>query len=299
MRNSASASSGLSSGRRRPSTGLSPSSPGVRRQRIWDNQPSSPLSVDPTWNGFDRTHWDGNGTCISRPGKPEQAHIAAVHGCGYRPGPCGGEGNGHAELVGNNQSLQTAADATLTSAISSRSSVAPAGAAVEVGGGEDVDVIPKASRPVSPSSCDSSNNHDEEDSVNNKSNVSLGSVGHVSLSVSVGSGVTLGRPNSAGVSTARDTSIHPLVIKGDKAVRPRTAGSNRQGRAVYPRSASGESRLDERDRTPSRPGPEKGGCPVMSWTDEALDTGSLLECKTSVSVILPTLEEGSDTRDKR
>lgn len=302
MRNSASASSGLSSGRRRPSTVPSPSSSGLRTQRTWGNRSPSPLLVDPTSNGSDRIRWDGTGTCSrGSPGKPEQALIAAVHGYGYRPGSPAGEGNGHAEPV------RTITDATLTSAVSSHSFFAPSSitttrSAVDVGGGEDVDPIYKSSRFGDPPSGNHDNNKDdEEESFNDKSNVSLGSMDHAGLSAGVGSGAAGKRPTSAGVSTARDTSIHPLALKGDEVVRPRTAGSSSQGRAVHPRPAPGESKLNERGKTPisSQPGPEKRGCTVTSWTDETPDAGSLLECRASVSVVLPTLEEGNDTGDKR
>ena len=212
-------------------------------------------------------------------------------------------------LVGTNQRVQ----AEVTSVISSRSffatsSITTSGAAEDVGG-EGVDPIHEAGRLINPPSAKISvnnnnninnNNNEEEDSYNNKSNVSLGSMEGVGLS-DVGGGVAVNRPNSAGASTARGSSIHPLGLKGDKIVRPRTADSSSQGRAVYPRSASGESRSSERGRTStsSRPGPEKGGSSVTSWTDESPDTGSLLECRPSVSVVLPTLEEGNDTGDKR
>lgn len=313
MRNSASASSQLLSRRRRPSTVPTPSSSGLRRQRSWSSQPPSPLPVDPTWNASDGVGWDDTGTYIRGPrGKPQQAHVGAVHGYGYRPGSPGGEGNEHAELI-RNQAVRTVADATLTSLVSSRtffatSSVVTAGAAEDVGYGEEVDPIHKVSKLVDPLSGHSSNsnhnnnnNGDEEDSYNNKSNVSLGSVDQVGLSVGVGSTAAVKRPCSAGLSTARRASIHPLVLMGDKVIRPQTAGPSSQGRARHPRSASGESRLNERGRAPtsSRPGPEQGACSVTSWTDETPDAGSWLESRTSVSVVLPTLEEGNDTGDKR
>lgn len=305
MRNSASASSGLSSGRRRPSTVPCPSSSGLTRQRAEGNTPSYPLPVDPTWKGSDCVRLDETGIRIrGRLSKPEQ-NIAALQGYGYRPGSSGGEGNRHAGL-GNNQPVQAFADATFTSAVSSSSffatsSITTTGAAGDVGGGEDVGRIHKASRLVGPPSGNRNNGQEEEDSYNNKSNVSLGSMDDVGLSVGSGTGTAVKRPNSAGVSATRDASIHPLVLKGDNVIRPRTAGSSSLGRAVYPRSTSREGRLNEHGRAPtsSRPGPAKGGCSVTSWTGETPDTGSLLECRTSVSVVLPTLEEGNDTGEMR
>lgn len=202
--------------------------------------------------------------------------------------------------------MQTATDGMLVSAVSSSSffavsSAVTTGAAADVDGGEDA-VIHKAGRFVDPPVSNNNNDEEqEEESYHNKSNVSLGSVDHAALSGDVGSDAAVKRPNSAGVPAARNTSIHPLALKGEKVVRPRTAGSSSQGRVVYPRSASGEGKLVERSRASasSRPVPEKGGCSMTGWTDEAPDSLSLLECRASVSVILPTLEEGSDRGDRR
>ena len=238
--------------------------------------------------------WDGTGTASrgSPSRRREEAPLVAVHGHAYILGPSGGEGSGHAEPIRSEPSGHTFADATLTSAVSSPSCFAVGGAANGYGG-DGLDGKNKASMVAAPLSGTTKNNNDEEESHNNKSNVSLGSTDCFGIS-GAGAIAAATRPNSAGLSTARDTSFHPP--EGNKAVRPHTSGPRSQGRARNC-SVSGESECPPNS---IRPLPEKGGYSVTSWpSDGCPDAKSSTECRASVSVVLPMLEEASDAGDKR
>lgn len=238
--------------------------------------------------------WDSTRTSsrASRGSRRKQAPLVAVHGCAYILGPSGGEGGGRAEPVRSEPSGQTFADATLASAVSSPSCFA-VGGAVNVDGGGGLNDEIKTSKLAALLSGNIKNNNDEEDSHNNKSNVSLGSTDHVVL-FGAGAGVAATRPNSAGIPTARDTSFHPP--KGDKAIRPQTSGPSSQGR-VLNGSVSGGNGCPPNS---NRPLPEKGGYSVTSWPSEGGPDGKpLMEGRASVSVVLPMLEEANDAGDKR
>lgn len=323
MRNSDSASGILnrgtmvSSARRRPSTGPSPLSSSLGGSRSWNNKPSYSSVAHPTSDGSDHVRWDGTGTAATVGSlgiELEQGRIDVVRGCGYRIGPTNGEDTGLAELVGKKQSVQTSSNTTLSSNVDSFSvlaapSTATVGTAAKVDS-EDVGGNIKAGRLVGMPSGNSNGNDNEEDedSYNNKSNFSLGSMDHLCLSVRVadaGAATALApaavrkRPNSACVPIARNPSVHQLARKGDKSVRPRSVGSS-SGRNFDPSCVLGKDQPSERGSTPSssRLGPGKGVLAMTSWENEP-DAGSSIECRGSVSVVLPILEGGDDTRDGR
>lgn len=329
MRNSASASSGIlnrgtmvSSARRRPSTGSSPSSSSLGGSRTWNNKTSYSSLAHPTWDGSDPVRWDGGGTATSVGSlgiEPEQGRIDVVRGCGYRIGPTSGEDTGPAELLGKKQPVQTSSKIMLSSNMNSFSlfaapSTATVGAAAQVDS-EDVRGNTKAGRLVDmPSSNSNSNdNEEDEDSYNNKSNLSLGSMDHLlcpsvraagaragaaTASASASASVVRKRPNSACVPIARNSSINQLALKGDKAVRPRSVGSSSQGRKVDAPLISGKDQPSERVGTQNsgRLGPGKGVLAMTSRENET-DARSSIECRGSVSVILPVLEGEDDARD--
>lgn len=316
MRTSASASSGIFNRgmmapftRRRPSSGPSPSSSSLRRPRTWSNQSSYSSLAQPTWDGSDPVRWDG--TVGSLGCGPEQGQVDVVRGCGYRLGLAGGKDAGHKGILGKKQPLQTSATPSSnvrSSPLLAASSTATMDAAAQVDS-EDVGGNSKADELVSMFSGNSNGNdvEDDEDSYNNKSNLSLGSIDLYSSAGAGGGAPTPAeaaaaskRPNSASVLFARNASVHQLPLKGDKVVRPQSVGSIRQGRNLDPPLVFVKSQPSERSCTPSsgRPGPGKGAIATTSCENDA-DAGSSIECRGSVSVVLPILEEGNDARDGR
>ncbi len=240
--------------------------------------------------------WDSTGTSSRGPrgSRRKQAPLVAVHGCAYILGPSGGEGGGSAEPVRSEPSGHTFADATLASAVSSPSCFA-VGGAVNVDSGGDLDDKVKTSKLATLFSGNIKSNNDEEDSHNNKSNVSLGSTDHFGrFGADASAGAAASRPNSAGISIARDNSFNPP--KGDKAIRPQSSGPSSQRRGLNGSGSGGNAS----PTNSNRPLPEKGGYSVTSWPSEGgPDAKSLVDGRASVSVVLPMLEEANDAGDKR
>ncbi|CAM9126713.1 unnamed protein product, partial [Hapterophycus canaliculatus] len=98
---------------------------------------------------------------------------------------------------------------------------------------------------------------------------------------------TAERPSSAGVSTWRRGPAHALALKGAKVARPRTAPFRGDGRMLQPPFLLNGGGTSGRDVT------------MACWGKEGLDAGSSIECRTSVSVVLPTLEDANVTPNDR
>ncbi|CAM9575653.1 unnamed protein product [Ectocarpus fasciculatus] len=299
MRTSVSAKSVRSTGcgtatRRRPSTGLSPSSSGLLSP-AWST--SEPVRLSTT-----RTT-DTSAESVVEPG------ITFVRGCGYRLDP--GRRGGNEGAVGNKHPVQISTEATLTSAISPPSllatmSVATTGPAASIAGddGDADDKIVCAQQVGSTPSGSNNRNIDDDGEDSNSKHGPLSGSAHHHVSpadTAVGHGgvrKAAKRPNSASVSIVRASSLNPLAQRAKTDVRrPRTAGCSR-GRTVDPPRLSDESAVIGRSITSAsfRPDLEEGGCAaVAGWDNE----GSSIECRPSVSVTLPMLEECSDTRDRR
>ncbi|CAM9334082.1 unnamed protein product [Ectocarpus sp. 13 AM-2016] len=272
----------------RPSTGLSPSSSGLG---------------SPAWSTSEPVRLSTTRTTDTAESAVELGSTF-IRGCSYRLDP--GRGGDNEGAVGNKHLVQMSTDTTLTSAISSPSllaamSVTTTGPAASTEGDGDPDDKIVGERQVgsTPSGSSNQNGHDDEEDGNSKNNPSMGSVRHVSSADAVAHGGArraAKRPNSAAI--ARASSLHPLARRAKTDVRrPRTAGCSR-GQAIDPYLLSDDSAVIGRSITSAsfRPDLEKEGCAaVATWKNE----GSSIECRPSVSVTLPMLEECNDTRDRR
>ncbi|CAN0229206.1 unnamed protein product, partial [Ectocarpus sp. 6 AP-2014] len=275
--------------RTRPSTGSSPSS-----SRL----------LSPAWSTSEPVLLSTTRTTDTAEPAVEPG-IAFIRGCGYRLDP--GRRGDNEGAVGNKRPVQISTDATLTSAISSPSLLAamsvtttgPA-ASTEGDGGDPDDKIVGARQVVStPLGSSNKNGNDDEEDSNSKNNPSVESARHVSSADAVAHCAArraAKRPNSAAI--ARASSLNPLAQRAKTNVRrPRTAGCSR-GHAVDPYLLSDDSAVIGRSITSVsfRPDLEKEGCAaVANWENE----GSSIECRPSVSVTLPMLEDCNDTRDRR